>query len=277
MSSTEQQPKSITSSVNVQVGPDKAFKIFTEELDCWWLQGPINFHDASKTHFMKMESGVGGRILEIHDPEAGEGYELGCITAWEPGNRIAWTSSIDDVSVDVRFTGNDDGGTAVTVTATIIGNGDRGTSSWVRMTPVWLERWCQRREERGNEPLRLGRLAIVLHYQKPATIARWLRDVLGLDPACEIPELDTNDDHTWIEFHVGNASVVIFGDGQGAGDYPTHTPWIFVDDLDSHYAHAKSSGAHIDSEIMSHGSRTYEITDCEGHRWTIAQATPRMQ
>ena len=56
-----------------------------------------------------------------------------------------------------------------------------------------------------------------------------------------------------------------------------HTPWVFFDDLDAHYAHAKSSGARIDAEIMTHGSRTYELTDIEGYRWTIAQATPRMQ
>ena len=223
---TEQESRTITSSVDVNVAPEKAFKIFTEELDCWWLQGPINFHDGSKTHFMQMEGGVGGRIVEVHDPATGDGHELGKITTWEPGQRVAWESSIDSVLVDVVFEPNENTGTIVTVTATIGGGNDRGTSSWVRMTPVWLDRWCQRRSESGNEPLRLSRLAIVLHYQKPATGARWLRDVLALDPACEIPTQDTNDDHTWIEFHVGNASLVIFGDGQGAAEHPTHTPWI---------------------------------------------------
>ena len=184
---TEQESRTITSSVDICVPPEKAFKIFTEELDCWWLQGPINFHDGSKTHFMHMESCVGGRIAEVHDPATGDGHEFGKITIWEPGHRVAWKSTIDSVVVDVVFEPKDNAGTTVTVNATIIGDHDQGMSSWVRMTTVWLDRWCKCRLEEGDEPLWLSRLAIVLHYQKPATSAPWLRGVLGLDPACEIP------------------------------------------------------------------------------------------
>ncbi len=55
---------------------------------------------------------------------------------WEPGARLAWQSSLDDVEIDVRFDESRDG-TVVRVQATVSdGGADRGGTSWVRMTPV---------------------------------------------------------------------------------------------------------------------------------------------
>jgi uncharacterized glyoxalase superfamily protein PhnB len=54
-------------------------------------------------------------------------------------------------------------------------------------------------------------------------------------------------------------------------------PWVYVDDLEAHYAHAVRRGAKIVSEIRSHGSRTYQAEDREGYRWTFAQARPTMR
>jgi uncharacterized glyoxalase superfamily protein PhnB len=53
-------------------------------------------------------------------------------------------------------------------------------------------------------------------------------------------------------------------------------PWAYVDDLDAHFAHAKTAGATIVSEIEQHGYRAYSAEDLEGHRWTFAQARPTM-
>ena len=66
--------------------------------------------------------------------------------------------------------------------------------------------------------------------------------------------------------------------GTLADDAPvTHTPWVFVDDLDAHFAHARASGARIVHEIWEHGARAYEVADLEGHHWTFAQAAPLMR
>jgi uncharacterized glyoxalase superfamily protein PhnB len=54
-------------------------------------------------------------------------------------------------------------------------------------------------------------------------------------------------------------------------------PWVYVDDLDAHFAHAKAEGAKIVSEIHQQGYRAYEAADLEGRRWTFAQARPTMQ
>ena len=111
-------PRSMTSSIEVAVDPATAFEVFTEELDCWWIQGPINFFDTARAYYMRMEPGVGGRIVEVYDEKTGDGLELARITVWEPGERVAWTSSLDDVEIDVRFE-RTAGGTEVQVQATI--------------------------------------------------------------------------------------------------------------------------------------------------------------
>jgi uncharacterized glyoxalase superfamily protein PhnB len=66
------------------------------------------------------------------------------------------------------------------------------------------------------------------------------------------------------------------GGGPGEGDAVTHVPWVYVDDLDAHLEHARSSGATIVSDIYQHGYRAYEAADLEGHHWTFVQARPTM-
>jgi uncharacterized glyoxalase superfamily protein PhnB len=270
----------VNSSIEVAVDPATAFKVFTEELDCWWIQGPINFFDTARAYYMRMEPGVGGRIVEVYDEKTGDGLELARITVWEPGKRVAWTSSLDDVEIDIRFE-KSAGGTEVRVQATIPeGGADKGGTAWVRMSPVWLNDWIRKRDHVPHEPLRLARLAVVVHYAKPAAAGRWLRDVFGFEPAGNVPEVEPDDpSHTWIEFHVGNCSIILWGReaASGAGAPITHTPFIYVDDLDAHFAHAKAHGAEIIQDIHQQGFRAYEAADPEGNRWTFAQASPLMR
>ena len=53
----------------------------------------------------------------------------------------------------------------------------------------------------------------------------------------------------------------------------TTTLYVYVDDVDSHCARARSAGAKIlaEPEDMFWGDRTYVAEDPEGHRWTFAQ------
>ena len=81
---------SVTSSVEVATDPHTAFSVFTEELDCWWIQGPINFFDAARAYSVRIEPGVGGRIIEVYDGDTGEGLEVARITVWDPPARLAW-------------------------------------------------------------------------------------------------------------------------------------------------------------------------------------------
>jgi hypothetical protein len=114
-------------SVSVPVDPATAFIAFTEELDQWWVRGPINYFDSGRAVGMRCEPGVGGRLIEVYEEATGEGLELGRITVWEPGIRLAWTSAVDDVEIDVRFEPIQTG-TDVILRATITPGGrDRGS------------------------------------------------------------------------------------------------------------------------------------------------------
>ena len=94
------EDQTVSSEVEVAVDPDTAFAAFTEELDLWWVRGPINHFAGGRALAMRCEPGVGGRLLEVYEDDA---LELGRITAWEPGKRLAWRSSLDDVNIDVSF------------------------------------------------------------------------------------------------------------------------------------------------------------------------------
>ena len=89
-------------NVDVRVDPHTAFSAFTDEMDHWWMRSPISYYDSSRAIARRCEPGVGGRILEVYD-EAGDALELGRITVWEPGVKLQWLSSVDDVEVEVRF------------------------------------------------------------------------------------------------------------------------------------------------------------------------------
>jgi uncharacterized glyoxalase superfamily protein PhnB len=265
------------STVEVSADPQTAFTAFTDELDLWWVRGPVNAYDSGRLVEMRCEPGVGGRILEVYE---GDALELARITAWQPGERVAWKSSLDDVSIDVRFEPTDSG-TLVRLEATVAEGGeDRGGSSFVAVTPAWFGAWMRRRDTAPREPHELARLGLTLGYARPAAAARWLADVFGFESPSALPEGDdplTDEDYgfPWIELYAGNASVVI-EPLAGPADFTqvTHVPWVFVDDLEGHLARATERGAEIAQEIKRTGFTSYVALDLEGRRWRFAQARP---
>jgi uncharacterized glyoxalase superfamily protein PhnB len=276
-------PRSVSSQVEVAVDPKTAFSAFTGEMNLWWVRGPINFFDSARAVAVVCEPGVGGRILEVYDEATGEGLELARISAWHPGERLAWRSSVDDVEVEVSFEPTA-AGTLVSVRAAIpSGGADRGGTTWVRVVPAWFGAWCARRDTSPREPRDLARLAVAVYYERPASAARWLADAFGFEPTSELPDPAADEDwpaqRRWIEFHLGNSALLIFklDESPPRGVAFRHIPWVFVDDLDAHSARARAGGATIVTDIHRHGYRSYEADDLEGNRWTFAQARPTMR
>jgi uncharacterized glyoxalase superfamily protein PhnB len=271
------EPRTRESTVEVSADPQTAFTAFTDELDLWWVRGPINAYDSGRLVEMRCEPGVGGRILEVYE---GDALELARITAWQPGERLAWKSSLDDVSIDVRFEPTE-AGTLVRLEATVAEGGeDRGGSSFVAVTPAWFGAWMRRRDTAPREPHELARLGLTLRYARPAAAARWLVDAFGFESPSALPEggdplTDEEYGFPWIELYAGNASVVI-EPLAGPADLTqvTHVPWVFVDDLEGHLARARKHGAEIVQEIMRTGFTSYVALDLEGRRWRFAQARP---
>lgn len=258
----------MTTSVDVNVDPLTAFTVFTEEWDQWWGNGPIDAWDSSRCIGRTIEPGVGGRLLELYPDDQ---LELARITVWEPGVRLGWTSSVDDVRIEVRFEPVGDG-TRVRVEGTLPEGGhDDGGTAILRMAPEWLPRWLDRRPDVRPE---LSRLNLIVHYAKPVAAARWLCDAFGFETTTSLPETD-GETFTWIEIRIGNGALFLHpasGDTSGV----THQPFVHVDDLDAHHDHAVAAGATIVEPITHHGFKAYVVDDLEGRRWTFAQARPTM-
>jgi uncharacterized glyoxalase superfamily protein PhnB len=253
---------SVTAEVHVSADPAQAFAAFTDEIDSWWVRGPINFFDAARAVGMKIEPGVDGRVLETYE---GDVLELGRITVWEPGSRLTYRSSVDDTEVDVRFE-EVASGTRVQVTQTLLPGGERAFYFW-RNTLRWFGSWSAQRRPKEIAPLSIG-----LYYEEPVEAARWLERVFQLRSWTGILE---TAEGTWIELQHGNVAILLFPrEGERAGG---DMPWVYVDDLDAHFAHAESEGATIIEGIHQRGYRAYVAEDLEGRRWTFAQARPTMR
>jgi uncharacterized glyoxalase superfamily protein PhnB len=270
--------------VEVAVDPDTAFTAFTDEVDFWWVRGPINHFNSGRLRAVRIEPGVGGRLLEIYDESTGDELEMARITDWQPGRSLAWQSSLDDVRIEVRFEPTA-GGTVVSVTATIPSGGrEAGGTAWVRVVPNWFGPWCAARDRRPHQVVDLARLALGVSYVRPAAAARWLAETFGFEspdplPIGSDPLPDGEHGHPWIEFRLGNSSLMIFKlDGELTGQSTSHLPWVYVDDIDEHYHKACKAGATIVNELASPwGLPMYRAADPEGYRWTFAQARPTMR
>lgn len=281
MTGTTQGDRSVSSTVEVGVDPETAFSVFTEELDLWWVRGPINHHAAGRMRELRCEPGVGGRLLEIYTDD--DALELARITVWEPGKRLAWASSIDDVLTEVSFEPSD-AGTVVTVLARIPAGGqDKGGTAWTRVVPKWFGPWVARRDRVPHQVRDIARLALTASYAKPAAAAHWLADVFGFVSPDPLPEgvdplPEGHYGHPWIEFRIGDSSLVIAKlKGDRAAHAPVCVPWVYVDDVAEHYRHSTEQGATIVQELASPwGLPFYVAEDLEGNRWTIAQARPTM-
>jgi uncharacterized protein YndB with AHSA1/START domain len=101
-------PPAVRAEVVVDATPEEAFEIFTGEIGIWWRRDTPYWNDPERALSVRLEPGVGGRFLEVHDIDAGTGFEVGRVSAWEPGERVAfsWTQVgwPEDVSTDVEIT-----------------------------------------------------------------------------------------------------------------------------------------------------------------------------
>jgi len=94
-------------SLRVSATPDHAFRVFTCEIGRWWEPNALFRFTNGPPGRLAFEEGEGGRFTETGS--AGEVFEIGRITAWEPGVRLAFTwrqasfAPSQQTRVEVRF------------------------------------------------------------------------------------------------------------------------------------------------------------------------------
>jgi uncharacterized protein YndB with AHSA1/START domain len=106
-------PASVRVTIYVDVDPETAFEVFTDEIDAWYQRGPHTFFDTARCVGIRFEPFVGGRLIEVYDEATGEGRTMARVEVWEPGKRLVFVDG-HDTEADVTFEAND-GGTRVTL------------------------------------------------------------------------------------------------------------------------------------------------------------------
>ncbi len=241
--------------VDVRVAPADAFRIFTEEIDAWWVRGPANFYDGAHARGMRFEPGVGGRLLQVN---AGtEDRELGRITTWDPGARLSYQTG-DGATVDIRFAPVA-AGTRVTVEQR-----GPGMSAWSNILS-----WFVHRADDGYRAAEMPRVTPVLSYADVPGAARWLSQAFGFWSRGGFGS-------EYAELELGGGVIVLRRADEDAPAARAMT-YVYVDELEAHLADATRAGATIVEPVHRRGDTAYIAADPEGHRWTFAQARPSMR
>lgn len=109
-------------SVLVEVPPETAFQVFSEDIDRWWRRGLKYRVARGREGVIHLEHRIGGRLYESLRAGGDTALvETGRVTAWDPPRRLAfeWRAVNfdpgDTTHVDVRFEPTRSG-TLVTVT-----------------------------------------------------------------------------------------------------------------------------------------------------------------
>lgn len=130
-----------------------------------------------------------------------------------------------------------------------------------------------------NPPSDMPRVTPHIFYDDVGAAIDWLTNAFGF------PIRNRMTDKTGLVVHgeleIGPESLVMLGLTEEHAEWTspktiegkiTHRLYIFVDDVDAHYAQAKAAGAVINRDIADQwwGDRCYECIDPEGHRWKFA-------
>jgi PhnB protein len=127
-----------------------------------------------------------------------------------------------------------------------------------------------------NPPVGFPRITPYLLYEDLDVTVDWLLGAFGFAERFRMPGPDGRSAHA--EVSLGDGVVMM---GHPGPDYrnpkhlgvATQLVYVYVDDVDRHFAAARAAGARILSEPADqfYGDRTYEAEDPEGHRWTFGQ------
>lgn len=127
----------------------------------------------------------------------------------------------------------------------------------------------------ANPPEDMPRITAYLYYENVASMLDWLGRAFGLKERVRMATPDGVVMHAEVELADG---VVMMGcpgphykNPKRLG-HATSGLYVYVDDVDAHFATAKAAGAKI-LEVPAdqfYGDRRYMAEDPEGHHWSFA-------
>jgi hypothetical protein len=94
-------------SLRVSATPQLAFDVFTQEIGAWWRPNGLFQLTPRGDGELRFEPGEGGRLVSLLPN--GKEFEIGRITVWSPGERLAFTwrqatfAPDQQTHVEVRF------------------------------------------------------------------------------------------------------------------------------------------------------------------------------
>lgn len=94
-------------ALRIAAPPARVFAAFTREIHLWWRPSPLFSFTRAGPGRLAIEPRPGGRFTETQAD--GSVFEIGRVTAWEPGARLALTwrqasfAADQSTAVDIRF------------------------------------------------------------------------------------------------------------------------------------------------------------------------------
>ncbi len=129
-----------------------------------------------------------------------------------------------------------------------------------------------------NPPEGMPRITPYLFYANVGAALSWLEKTFGFERGGEIQELDGTIMHAEMKFKDGIIMMGVPCDEQESKSPRqlagvNQSLYIYVDNIQEHYRHAKAAGATNITEPMDRfwGDRMYTVQDLEGHQWSFAQ------
>lgn len=98
---------SVIVSLRVGASPLRTFEAFTADIGHWWVPNPLFMLTPRGDGRLRFEPGEGGRLVTTLAD--GREFEIGRITLWQPGERLALTwrqatfAPDQSTELDVRF------------------------------------------------------------------------------------------------------------------------------------------------------------------------------
>ncbi len=259
---------SVRLAVEVRAAPAEAFRVFTEEFGDWYRIGRHTVKDARRAVAMRVEPGVGGRLVEVHDAATGEGPTIGTITVWEPGRRLVFRDE-KDCEIDVLFDPIA-GGTRVSIETRGLDQLDPEEAKRVSRHG-WhiVTRWFEAHLARTPDMTVTG-LVPYLFYEDAAAMLKWYARVFGFVEKGRWSNPDGTVQNA--EMRVGATELWLDGGGRRICD-PDGKPlplWVgvWVDDVDAVYTRVKAAGVEArPPEDQPYGVRMLTVADPEGYQW----------